>query len=188
MKSFLKTASRVVAALFAVALVTMGVASPAFADGATGPITTGTVTNTTQNKSYDNLTAAIKEANDNDTIELGPGNYTTYCNRPRHLAVGKSLTFVGSGDDTIWGIGAKYPNPDNFGTEYNSDYSFKGSKTITFRNMTLHSAEADYLGFTYIDNTVVDNCLVEGKTFFWGYKTAVFKNTRFNPPTGDYAL
>lgn len=42
MKSFLKTASRAAAALFAVALVTMGVASPAFADGATGPITTGT--------------------------------------------------------------------------------------------------------------------------------------------------
>ncbi len=47
MKSFLKTASRAVTALFAVALVTMGVASPAFADDATGPITTGTVTNTT---------------------------------------------------------------------------------------------------------------------------------------------
>lgn len=189
MKSFLKTVSRAVAALFAVALVTMGVASPAFADGATGPITTGTVTNTTQNKSYDNLTVAIKEANDNDTIELGPGNYTTYVDKNHgKLAVGKSLTFVGSGEDTIWGIGAKNPNPDNFGTEYNSDYSFQESKTITFRNMTLHSAEADYLGFTYIDNTVVDNCLVEGKTFYWGYKTAVFKDTKFNPPTGDYAL
>ena len=188
MKSFLKTASRAVAALFAVALVTMGVASPAFADGATGPITTGTVTNTTQNKSYNNLTLAIKDANDNDTIELGPGNYTTYVENQGKLAVGKSLTFVGSGEDTIWGIGAKSPNPDNFGTEYNSDYSFQDSKTITFRNMTLHSAEADYLGFTYIDNTVVDNCLVEGKTFYWGYKTAVFKNTKFNPPTDDYAL
>ena len=40
MKSFLKTASRVVTALFAVVVVTMGVASPAFADGATGTITT----------------------------------------------------------------------------------------------------------------------------------------------------
>ena len=41
MKSFLKTVSRAVAALFAVALVMMGVASPAFADGAPGTITTG---------------------------------------------------------------------------------------------------------------------------------------------------
>lgn len=41
MKSFLKTASRAAATLFAVALVTMGVASPAFADDATGTVTTG---------------------------------------------------------------------------------------------------------------------------------------------------
>ena len=188
MRSFLKTASRAVAALFAVALVTMGVASPAFADGATGPITTGTVTNTTQNKSYNNLTVAIKEADDNDTIELGPGNYTTYVENQGKLADGKSLTFVGSGKDTIWGIGAKFPKPENFGTEYNGDYSFDGSKTITFKNMTLHSDKADYLGFIRIDNTVVDNCIVEGKTFYWGYKTAVFKNTTFNAPDGDYAL
>lgn len=73
MKSFLKTASRVVAALFAVALVTMGVASPAFADGATGSIT-----NANSGKPYDNLIDAIKEAGDGDTINLGPGNYTTY--------------------------------------------------------------------------------------------------------------
>ena len=188
MKSFLKTASRAAAALFAVALVTMGVASPAFADGATGPITIGTVTNTTQNKSYNNLTVAIKEADDNDTIELGPGNYTTYVENQGKLADGKSLTFVGSGKDTIWGIGAKFPKPENFGTEYNGDYSFDGSKTITFKNMTLHSDKADYLGFIRIDNTVVDNCIVEGKTFYWGYKTAVFKNTTFNAPDGDYAL
>lgn len=166
----------------------MGVASPAFADDATGPITTGTVTNTTQNKPYDNLTVAIKEANDGDIINLGPGNYTTYVENQGKLAVGKSLTFVGSGKDTVWGIGAKSPKPENFGTEYNGDYSFDGSKTITFKNMTLHSDKADYLGFIRIDNTVVDNCIVEGKTFYWGYDSALFKNTTFNPPTGDYAL
>ncbi|MGO5452282.1 InlB B-repeat-containing protein [Collinsella sp. LCP19S3_B6] len=188
MKSFLKTVSRAVAALFAVALVTMGVASSAFADGAPGTITTGTVTNTTQNKPYDNLTVAIKEANDGDIINLGPGNYTTYVENQGKLAVGKSLTFVGSGKDTVWGIGAKFPKPENFGTEYNGDYSFDGSKTITFKNMTLHSDKADYLGFIRIDNTVVDNCIVEGKTFYWGYKTAKFEKTTFYPPTGDYAL
>lgn len=183
MKSFLKTASRAVAALFAVALVTMGVASPAFADGATGSIT-----NANSGKPYDNLIDAIKEAGDGDTINLGPGNYTTY-GEEKGLAAGKSLTFVGSGtDSTTWGIGAKLANPDNFGTEYNGDYSFDGSKTITFKNMTLHSDKADYLGFIRIDNTVVDNCIVEGKTFYWGYDSALFKDTTFNPLTGDYAL
>lgn len=57
MKSFLKTASHVVAALFAVALVTMSVASPAFADGATGSIT-----NANSGASYDDLTAAIESS------------------------------------------------------------------------------------------------------------------------------
>lgn len=184
MKSFLKTASRAVAALFAVALVTMSVASPAFADGATGSIT-----NANSGASYDDLTAAIKAANDGDTINLGPGNYTTYVKDHGRLAVGKSLTFVGSGaNSTTWGIGAKLADPNNFGTEYNGDYSFDGSKTITFKNMTLLSDKADYLGFIRIDNTVVDSCIVTGKTFYWGYKTAVFNNTTFNPPSFDYAL
>lgn len=184
MKSFFEMASRVVAALFAVALVTMSVASPAFADGATGSIT-----NANSGASYDDLTAAIKAANDGDTINLGPGNYTTYVKDHGRLAVGKSLTFVGSGaNSTTWGIGAKLADPNNFGTEYNGDYSFDGSKTITFRNMTLLSDKADYLGFIRIDNTVVDNCIVTGKTFYWGYKTAVFNNTTFNPPSFDYAL
>lgn len=184
MKSFLKTASRAVAALFAVALVTMSVASPAFADGATGSIT-----NANSGASYDDLTAAIKAANDGDTINLGPGNYTTYVKDHGCLAVGKSLTFVGSGaNSTTWGIGAKLADPNNFGTEYNGDYSFDGSKTITFKNMTLLSDKADYLGFIRIDNTVVDNCIVTGKTFYWGYDSAVFKNTTFNAPDFDYAI
>lgn len=188
MKSFLKTASRAVAALFAVALVTMSVASPAFADDATGTVTTGSITNTTKNKSYSDLIAAIKDADDGNIINLGPGNYTTY-GPDKNLAVGKSLTFVGSGEkSTTWGIGAKLADPNNFGTEYNGDYSFDGSKTITFKNMTLLSDKADYLGFIRIDKTVVDNCIVNGKTFYWGYTSAEFNNTTFNAPAGDYSL
>lgn len=106
MKSFLKTASRAVAALFAVALVTMGVASPAFADGATGSIK-----NANSGKSYDNLIAAIKDADDGNTINLGTGNYTTY-GADKNLAVGKSLTFVGSGtDSTTWALALNSPIP-----------------------------------------------------------------------------
>lgn len=54
--------------------------------------------------------------------------------------------------------------------------------------MTLRSGTVDYLGFIRADNTVVDNCTVNGKTFYWGYKSAVFTNTTFNCPGGDYAL
>ena len=80
------------------------------------------------------------------------------------------------------------PDPKNYGTEYNGDYSFDGAKTVTFKNMTLRSGVVDYLGFIRIDNTVVEDCVIDGKTFYWGYKSAVFKDTTFNAPSGDYAL
>lgn len=80
------------------------------------------------------------------------------------------------------------PDPANYGTEYNGDYSFDGAGTVTFKNMTLRSGSADYLGFIRADKTVVDSCVINGKTFYWGYKTAVFKNTTFNAPSGDYAI
>lgn len=102
---------------------------------------------------------------------------------------GKDLTFVGQGTDkTAWNIGALVPDPANFGTEYNGDYSFDGAGTVTFKNMTLRSGNADYLGFIRANKTVVDHCVINGKTFYWGYESAEFKYTTFNPPTGDYAL
>ena len=105
------------------------------------------------------------------------------------MTTGKDLTFVGQGaDETTWGIGATMPDPDKFGTEYNGDYSFDGAKTITFKDMTLQSAGADYLGFIRADQTVVEDCTINGKTFYWGYTSASFKNTTFNCPSGDYAI
>lgn len=96
---------------------------------------------------------------------------------------------MGQGPDkTAWNIGALVPDPANFGTEYNGDYSFDGAKTVTFKNMTLRSGKADYLGFIRIDNTVVENCVINGKTDYWGYTSAVFKDTTFNAPSSNYAL
>lgn len=124
---------------------------------------------------------------------MGEGNYTLYGIDSKETTKGKDLTFVGSGVDvTAWNIGAPVPDPANYGTEYNGDYSFDGAGTVTFKNMTLRSGSVDYLGFIRADNTVVDNCTINGKTFYWGYTSATFKNTTFNAPTagwaGDYAL
>ena len=193
MKSFLKTASRAVAALFAVVLVTVGVASPAFADDVTEPITTGSITIERDGKptgvTYDDLVTATPEAKSGDTIKLGEGNYTLYKVNSEGHTKGKDLTFEGLGTDkTAWNIGAEVPNPDNFGTEYNGDYSFDGAGTVTFKNMTMRSGSADYLGFIRANNTVVDGCVINGKTFYWGYESAEFKNTTFNAPNGDYAI
>lgn len=185
MKSFLKTASRAVAALFAVALVTMGVASPAFADGAPGTITNPRF----PEKSYTDLATATAEAQSGDTIKLGKGNFTLYGVSSTDHTKGKDLTFEGLGaDKTAWNIGAEVPKPELFGTEYNGDYSFDGAGTITFKNMTLRSGSVDYLGFIRADKTVVDSCIVNGKTFYWGYSSAEFRNTTFNAPNGDYAI
>lgn len=80
------------------------------------------------------------------------------------------------------------PDPSKYGTEYNGDYSFDGAGTVTFKNMTLRSGVVDYLGFIRIDNTVVENCVINGKTDYWGYTSAVFKDTTFNAPSSNYAL
>ena len=139
---------------------------------------------------YSTLEDAVTAAQSGDTITLGEGKYTLYKKGSKIAdTTGKDLTFVGKGaGKTEWGIGATIPDPANFGTEYNGDYSFDGAGTITFKNMTLQSGKADYLGFIRANRTVVDNCTVNGKTFYWGYTSAEFKNTTFNCPSGDYAL
>lgn len=139
--------------------------------------------------SYAKLVDAVKAASSGDTIILGEGNYTLYNIPSTDTTKGKNLTFVGQGPDkTAWNIGDKVPDPKNYGTEYNGDYSFDGAGTVTFKNMTLRSGNANYLGFIRANNTVVDNCVINGKTFYWGYKSAVFTNTTFNAPDGRYAL
>ena len=138
---------------------------------------------------YATLEAAVTAAESCATITLGEGKYTLYGVSSVNTTKGKNLTFIGQGaDKTGWNIGAEVPDPANYGTEYNGDYSFDGAGTITFRNMTLQSGAADYLGFIRADKTIVDNCTVNGKTFYWGYTSATFTNTPFNCPTGDYAL
>lgn len=132
---------------------------------------------------------AVIAAPSGATIILGEGNYTLYKISSEGMTKGKNLTFVGQGPDkTAWNIGAEVPNPEYYGTEYNGDYSFDGAGTVTFKNMTLRSGDKDYLGFIRIDNTVVENCVINGETFYWGYKSAVFTNTTFNAPDGRYAL
>ena len=138
---------------------------------------------------YKTLKTAVTAAKSGDTIMLSAAKYTLYGISSTNTTKGKDLTFVGQGaDKTGWNIGAAVPDLANFGTEYNGDYSFDGAKTITFKDMTLQSAGADYLGFIRADQTVVENCTINGKTFYWGYTSAMFKDTTFNCPSGDYAV
>lgn len=184
-----KSQNRFLAALLAVAMMLQMLPMLAFADGAAGTENAYAVMNKRTGTYYESLQDAVIAAESNDTIILGAGNYTLYKIDSTKTTKGKNLTFEGQGPDkTAWNIGAKVPDPANFGTEYNGDYSFDGAGTVTFKNMTLRSGKADYLGFIRPDHTVVDNCVINGKTFYWGYKSAEFINTTFNAPNGDYAI
>lgn len=181
-----KSQNRFLAALLAVAMMLQMLPMLAFADDAPDAYA---VKIDGKEGSYAKLEDAVRAASSGDTIILGEGNYTLYGIKSDNTTKGKDLTFVGQGPDkTAWNIGAKVPDPANFGTEYNGDYSFDGAGKITFKNMTLRSGNVDYLGFIRIDNTVVENCVINGKTDYWGYTSAEFNNTTFNAPSSNYAL
>ena len=182
-----KSQNRFLAALLAVAMMLQMLPMLAFAEDALG---TGKVRNKRTGTIYTSLKEAVQQAWSSDTIELGEGNYTLFEKKNNHAKAGnKDLTFVGQGPDkTAWNIGDEVPDPSKYGTEYNGDYSFDGAKTVTFKNMTLRSGKVDYLGFIRADHTVVENCVINGKTDYWGYTSAVFTDTTFNAPEGQYAL
>lgn len=181
-----KSQNRFLAALLAVAMMLQMLPMLAFAEDAPDA---HAVMNERTKIYYEFLKDAVIAAQSGDTIILGEGNYTLYGIKSEQTTKNKDLTFVGQGTDkTFWNIGAEVPNPEYYGTEYNGDYSFDGAKTVTFKNMTLRSGKADYLGFIRANQTVVDNCVINGKTFYWGYQSAEFINTTFNAPSGDYAL
>lgn len=194
-----KSQNRFLAALLAVAMMLQMLPMLAFAEGATGTGETYVAWNENKkNKGYTTLKEAVEEASSGDTIILGKGNYTLYNKIDKAKIKGKDLTFVGQGIGiTAWNIGAEVPNPNLIGTEYNGDYSFDGAGKITFKNMTLRSDDKDvkaggkpanYLGFIRPDQTVVDHCEINGRTAYWGYTSAVFTDTTFNAPLGDYAI
>lgn len=188
-----KSRNRFLAALLAAAMMFQLLPLIAFADeGAGSEGAPSDVTLMSTGTSYSHLEDAVKAAQDTDTIKLGEGNYTLYGLSSEGRTKGKDLTFVGKGTDkTTWYIGADVPDPNKTG-EYNGDYSFDGAGTVTFENMTLRSGPATdtnaKLGFIRPDNTVVDKCEIVGWTAFWGYDSAVFKNTTFKPIEGKDAI
>ncbi len=148
---------------------------------------------TASDKAYKTVAAAVTAAESGDTIMLAAGTYTLY--GKDGVATNKSLTFVGvDTQETTWNIGT--PENDTYG-QSNGDFGFKGAKTLIFRNMTLKAGVMpsetvaggrNYMGFAHTDKTIVEDCVIEGKTFYWGYTSATFKNTTFNCPNGDYAI
>lgn len=188
-----KKQNRILAALLAVVMMFQMLPMMAFAaEGAGSEGAPSDVTLRRTGKSYSDLQEAVKAAESGDTIELGVGDYTLYKVDSTGMTRDKDLTFVGKGTDkTTWYIGAYVTDPNKTG-EYTGDYCFDGAGTVTFENMTLRSGPATdtnaKLGFIRPDNTVVDKCEIVGWTAFWGYDSAVFKNTTFKPIEGKDAI
>ena len=183
-----KSQNRFLAALLAVAMMLQMLPMLAFADDAPG---TGEYVAWIGDQGYTSLVDAVKAAKKGETttITLGEGKYTLYKIDSTNTTMGKDLTFVGQGPDkTTWQIGPEVPDPKLYGTEYNSDYSFKYAGTVTFKNMKLCTGDKNYLGFTYIDKTVVDHCEIYGRTAYWGYTSAEFIDTTFYAPPFSYAI
>lgn len=179
-----KSQNRFLAALLAVAMMLQMLPMLAFADDAPDA---HAVKIDGKEGSYETLEAAVRAAEDGDTIILGEGEYELYGNikESEKKLLGKKLTFVGQGaDKTIWNIRYKYDNPSG----EDCDYDLGGAEKITFEKMKLKCGTGNYHGFARINNTVVEDCVIDGKTFYWGYQSAEFINTTFNAPSGDYAL
>lgn len=179
-----KSQNRFLAALLAVAMMLQMLPMLAFADDAPDA---HAVKIDGKEGSYETLEAAVRAAEDGDTIILGEGEYELYGNikESEKKLLGKKLTFVGQGaDKTIWNIRYKYDNPSG----EDCDYDLGGAEKITFEKMKLKCGTGNYHGFARINNTVVEDCVIDGKTFYWGYQSAEFINTTFNAPSGDYAI
>lgn len=180
-----KSQNRFLAALLAVAMMLQMLPMLAFAEDATG--TGETYVAWIGDQGYTSLVDAVNAAKKGTTttITLGEGEYDLYKKISENELAGKELTFVGKGaDKTIWNIGYAIDQPK----AEDGDYDLGGAEKVTFEKMTLQCGTGDYHGFVRIHNTVVKDCVINGKTFYWGYTSAVFKDTTFNAPSGDYAI
>ena len=152
----------------------------------------------------DKFREAMKKALPGSTIELGAGTYGLYksdtATSPQEkadwkaLMNGKTFTFVGQNpEETFWHIGT--PTVEQLG-EANGDYSFDGAERVTFKKMTLLASVTpegkkeprNYTGFIRANNTLVEDCVINGMTFYWGYVSAEFKNTKFICGQNKYAF
>lgn len=89
-----KSQNRFLAALLAVAMMLQMLPMLAFADDALG---TGKVRNKRTGTIYTSLKEAVQQAESDDTIELGEGNYTLYKIDSTDTTKGKKPDLCGAG-------------------------------------------------------------------------------------------
>ena len=192
-----KKRNRLLAALLAVAMMFQMLPLMAFADGGTGSTAEKVRLN---GKYYDTLQQAIDAAGTEGngyTIYLGKGKYSLTGNEK----IRKSLTFVGAGiGETEWQIRAPekpygagddwHDESDGDGADGWCDYSFDGSDSITFQDMTVIGSVDPYgniqahnlQGFIRVQHITLENCDFNGRADYWGYASTTFNNVTFHAP------
>lgn len=179
-----KSQNRFLAALLAVAMMLQMLPMLAFADDApgTGKKDVAWIGET----GYPSLEAAVTAAGDGATITLGEGVYSL--GDTQQKVTTKSLTFVGKGPDkTTWKIQAPQAP---YGADGYCDYSFDGSNSITFQDMTLIGSvypdgtikAEDLQGYVRVQNITLKDCVFNGRADYWGYTSTTFDNVTFNAP------
>lgn len=178
-----KSQNRFLAALLAVAMMLQMLPMLAFAEDATG---TGKPVAWIGRQGYPSLEAAVSVAGDGATITLGEGVYSLGDTKTK--VTKKSLTFVGKGPDkTTWKIQAPQAP---YGADGYCDYSFDGSNSITFQDMTLIGSvypdgtikAEDTQGYVRVQNITLKDCVFNGRADYWGYTSTTFDNVTFNAP------
>lgn len=177
-----KSQNRFFAALLAVAMMLQMLPMLAFADDATYVAWN----KDKKNKGYTTLKEAVDEADSGNTIILGEGSYTLY--KSGSKTSGKDLTFVGKGPDkTKWKIQAPQAP---YGADGYCNYSFDGSDSITFQDMTVIGSvypngtikAEDTQGYVRVQNITLKDCVFNGRADYWGYTSTTFDNVTFNAP------
>lgn len=179
-----KSQNRFLAALLAVAMMLQMLPMLAFAEDAAGTGETNKAW--IGNTCYPSLEAAVSVAGDGATITLGEGVYSL--GDTKQKVTTKSLTFVGKGPDkTTWKIQAPQAP---YGADGYCDYSFDGSNSITFQDMTLIGSvypdgtikAEDTQGYVRVQNITLKDCVFNGRADYWGYTSTTFDNVTFNAP------
>lgn len=179
-----KSQNRFFAALLAVAMMLQMLPMLAFAEDAPDAYA---VKIDGKEGSYAKLVDAVKAASSDatTTIKLGEGVYSL---GDTHKVTDKSLIFVGAGTDkTTWQIQAPQAP---YGADGYCDYSFDGSDSITFQDMTVTGSvypngtikAEDTQGLVRVQNITLKDCVFNGRADYWGYTSTTFDNVTFNAP------
>ena len=120
--------------------------------------------------STETLNEAIEAGN--DTIALNAGEYDA--TQITGIA-GKTISFVGNGEDTVF---------DYSSQGYNS-YVSGGNGDFTFENMTINRSTETFAGMAHTNSTVYKNCVINGVYFVYE-KNAQFIDCTFNVTGNNY--